>query len=175
MPANIRYVRLTAFRSVAGPDEEGDPLSDGGFLGISELQVYDGTPVAATPTPQPTVSPTPTPTVTPTPTPTPVAPLRPSLAGTPQRLKVSRRRTVTVKVACRRAGAGTLPARCRVKLALSHGIARRTVTIRTDRTVAVALKISRATFRTLRRHDIRARLTATTGGHSAAKQVRLRR
>jgi hypothetical protein len=78
-------------------------------------------------------------------------------------------------VACLRAGPGRLPARCRVTLALSHGIARRTVTIRTGRSTSVALTVNRATFRALRRHAVSARLTAATGGRTAAKIVRLHR
>jgi hypothetical protein len=86
MPASIGFVRLTAFRSVGGPDSDGGQLSDGGFLGISELQVYEGTPPVPTPgptpTPQPTVSPTPTPSPTP-------GQLKPSLDGTKSRLAVT--------------------------------------------------------------------------------------
>jgi hypothetical protein len=178
IPANIRFVRLTALQSLAGPDSEGDPLSDGGFLGLSELQVYDTTPTPGpTPTPQPTVSPTPTPTPAP-------GQLEPSLAGTPTRLAVSRGGAVTVKVACVRATPGTLPGRCRVALTLvgklpghrrASTLASRTATLTTGRRASVRLALSRAALRALRRHDLSARLTAAVGRRTASQAVRLHR
>ena len=179
MPASIGYVRLTAFRSVGGPDSDGGTLSDGGFLGISELQVYEGTP----PTPTPTA--TPLPTVSPTPTPPPPAPgrLKASLARTAGRLGVSRKGAVTVKVGCVRASAGTLPPGCRVLLTLAgrlpgdrraSTLARRTVTVAAGRTVSVRLTLSRAALKALRRHTLNARLTARVGSATAVKAVRLR-
>jgi hypothetical protein len=176
MPANIRFVRLTAFRSLAGPDEEGDPLSDGGFLGISELQVYDTTPTAA-PTPQPTVSPTPTPKPTP-------GQLKPSLAGTSSRLDVSRRGAVTVKVSCVRATPGILPTTCRVHLTIvgklphhrkASTLANRTVTIATGRRASISLTLSRAALNALKRHTLTARLTAAVARRTDKLGVRLHR
>lgn len=155
-----RFITLKLARPVPAAEIWIDPTAHCGDLVGSSLGTYEITP---------------TPTVTPAPTPTPVAGLRPSLAGTPRRLKVSARRKATVRVACLRAGSGTLPARCRVTLALSHGIARRTVTLRTGRAGSVALTVNRATFRALRRHAVSARLTAATGGRTVARAAKLHR
>jgi hypothetical protein len=179
MPDGIRYVRLTAFRSLAGPDEEGDPLSDGGFLGISELQVFS-TPAVA-PTPEPTVSPTPTPTVTPPPTP---GRLKPSLISTPGRIRPAKSGTVTVRVKCVRATSGPLPARCTLALALTgrlpghrraSTLASRRLSIAANRTVTIRLTLSKAARKALKRRNLSARLTAAVGTRRASKQVRLLR
>jgi hypothetical protein len=184
MPNGIQYVRLVAFRTVGGPDVEGDPLSDGGFLGISELDVFarPSLPRPATPTP------TPSPTATPTPTPT-LARLKASLARTAKRLKVSKRGTVTVKVRCVRATTGTLPRRCRGTVAVTGRLpgakratklGARTFSIAANRVVSVKVKLSKRALKALRRRSLSAKLTVrvrSTGARArtTTKRVKLLR
>jgi hypothetical protein len=150
----------------------------------------------ATATTTPTASPTatatrtasPTPTyVVPTPTPTPtVVPgrstVKPSLAPTRRKLKVSRRRIVKLRVRCLVAGVYALPANCRGKARIytrlrgrPHRVAIKRIVIPRGTTRTVKLRLGAKAFRQLRRHG---KLTATAkvraSGRVASKQVTLR-
>ena len=198
VPAGIRYVRLTALRSLGGPDEGGDPLSDGGFMSIADLHVYERPRVAPappappagapSPSPAPSLVPSPAPSLPPSPAPSPApstgaapAPLRPDLSRAARRLRVSRTGAVAVRAGCVAATPSTAPARCRAALSLrarlpgrrrTSTLASRTVSVVAGRPVTVRLTLRRQARDALRDRSLRAtlRLTIRASG-TAARSV----
>ena len=171
MPASIRYVRLYVLRSLGGPDEEGDPLSDGGFVMISDLEVYSHPTGGAQPVP--TASPTPTPT--PTPIPEPAAKYAPDLAKTGKRLKPSASGKVSVTVTCKLVSAGLGGTACKTKLTLTgklpgkkkaSTLATGTITVSPGKSVSVKLTLSKAARAALRHHSLKATLRAGSATRS---------
>ncbi|MEJ7892949.1 MAG: reprolysin-like metallopeptidase [Solirubrobacteraceae bacterium] len=148
---------------------------------------------SATPTVTPTVTSTPTSTVAPSPTPTPTAPapapefpglaaLAPDLRLVAKALRQDGKGRVTLRVRCKQVTAGTRPALCAGRAAISYR--RNSRTFRAgDRRFSFGagqvgitqVKLNPATRRRLRSRSLKAKVRATVGTRQASRKVTLRR